>query len=131
MVEATGLPKEYSHYVFCQYQFGSQQSEPIIIPPLVQVGADKLPERLQRFEHTQTFSLEASEELVELVENGALAVEVWGHRRSGFVDLSAASSSDDNDTRKTKSFPERSVAETADVCSGNLHLNPTLSSVIV
>ena len=50
MVEATGLPKEYSHYVFCQYQFWMEE-EPMIIPPLVHAGLDILSDKVQRFDH--------------------------------------------------------------------------------
>ncbi len=51
-MEATGLPKEYSHYVFCQYQFWKEE-EAMIIPPLVQAGLEKLSDKIQRFEHVQ------------------------------------------------------------------------------
>lgn len=49
-MEASGLPKEYSHYVFCQYQFWKEEG-PMIIPPLVQTGLDKLSEKIQHFDH--------------------------------------------------------------------------------
>jgi len=52
VVEATGLPKEYCHYVFCQYRFWNQE-EPMIIPPLVQSITEKLPDGVQKFEHSQ------------------------------------------------------------------------------
>ena len=52
VLEASGLPKEYCHYVFCQYQFWNEEN-PLIIPPLVQSGQEKVTDRLQRFEHCQ------------------------------------------------------------------------------
>ena len=52
VVEATGLPKEYCHYVFCQYRFWNQE-EPMIIPPLVQSITEKLSDGVQKFEHSQ------------------------------------------------------------------------------
>lgn len=53
VVEATtGLPKEYCHYVFCQYRFWNQE-EPMIIPPLVQSITEKLADGVQKFEHYQ------------------------------------------------------------------------------
>lgn len=52
VVEATGLPKEYSHYVFCQYQFW-HEDEPMIIPPLIPAALDKLSDKVQRFDHKQ------------------------------------------------------------------------------
>ena len=52
VIEATGLPKEYCHYVFCQYKFWGQD-EALIIPPLVQSGVNRLPDGMQRFDHSQ------------------------------------------------------------------------------
>lgn len=80
----------------------------MIIPPLVQPGPEKLTDRVQRFEHSKTFIIDVSEELLEFIESGTLAVEVWGHRRSGFMEMqSLASPSDDPDTKRPKSLPEQ------------------------
>lgn len=110
IVEASGLPREYSHYVFCQYQFWGE-GEPMIIPPLVQPGPEKLPDRVQRFEHHHVFNVDVTEELLEFIDNGTLSVEVWGHRRSGFMEmqnnLPSSSSADDSDVKRPKTLPER------------------------
>jgi len=52
VVEASGLPKEYSHYVFCQYQFWREE-QAMIIPPLVHAGLERPSDKIQRFDHTQ------------------------------------------------------------------------------
>lgn len=107
VVEAAGLPREYSHYVFCQYQFWGQ-SEPIIIPPLVQPGPEQLPDRVQKFDHSEVFHVDVTEELLEFIDNGALSVEVWGHRRSGFMEMqNPVAAGDDSDVKRTKSLPEQ------------------------
>jgi len=56
----------------------------------------------------QTFTVEITDEFLDFVEEGTLAVEVWGHRRSGFHDLAiAAALNEDSEMRRPKSFPER------------------------
>ncbi len=56
----------------------------------------------------QDFTVEISEDFLDFIEEGALAVEVWGHRRSGFHDMGAAvSPSEDSELHRPKSFPER------------------------
>lgn len=47
-----GLPKEYCHYMFCQYKFWGE-NDATIIPPLLQ--QDKLPDGVQRFNHTKVW----------------------------------------------------------------------------
>ena len=80
----------------------------MIIPPLVQPGPEKLPDRVQRFEHSQVFNTEVTEELLEFIDNGTLSVEVWGHRRSGFMEMqNPSSTSDDTDVKRPKTLPER------------------------
>ena len=113
VVEASGLPREYSHYVFCLYQFWGEY-EPMIIPPMVQPGPKKLPGRVQRFEHSQVFNVDVTEELLEFIDNGTLSVEVWGHRRTGFMEMQNNPPSSDDDTciKKLKTLPERLVRVT-------------------
>ena len=48
--------------------------------------------------------MEVTEDLLEFTQDGALSVEVWGHRR-GF-DLSAAAN-EEGEGGRPKSFPER------------------------
>ena len=51
--------------------------------------------------------MEVTEDFLDFLEEGALAVEVWGHRRSGFNELMAAPASDEVEALRHKSFPER------------------------
>lgn len=56
----------------------------------------------------QSFMVDVSEEFLDFIEECTLAVEVWGHRRSGFLDINASSlATEDGDLRRPKSFPER------------------------
>ena len=50
-----------------------------------------------------------TEELLEFIDNGTLSVEVWGHRRSGFMEMqnNPPSSADDTDVKRPKNLPER------------------------
>eukprot|EP00731_Ephydatia_muelleri_P010946 Em0005g1532a len=98
LVEAVGLPKEYCHYMFCQYKFWGE-NDATIIPPLLQ--QDKLPDGVQRFNHTKVVKFEVTEEFLEFLDEGVLSVEVWGHRRSGF------SENGQTVEDKSKTFSER------------------------
>lgn len=56
----------------------------------------------------QTFTTDISEEFLDFIEDGALSVEVWGHRRSGFPDMISPSlASEESEQRREKSFPEK------------------------
>ncbi|CAI8000043.1 Kinesin-like protein KIF13B [Geodia barretti] len=107
VIESSGLPKEYCHYVFCQYQFWGQE-EPMIIPPLQgSINSDqKIVDKVQ-FSHSQTFTVEITEDFLSHVEEGVLGVEVWGHRRSGFMDLPMPPGDPENEGKRQKSFPEK------------------------
>ncbi|XP_072317029.1 kinesin-like protein KIF13A isoform X2 [Eucyclogobius newberryi] len=84
--EATGLPFNLSHFVFCQYTFW-EQGEPTVAPPMVS------PDRQQprgpdaqltvQFEHTKDFVVNVTDEFLEFISDGALTIEVWGHRCAG------------------------------------------------
>ena len=58
----------------------------------------------------QTFTVEVTEDFLEYLETGVLAVEVWGHRRSGFIETGLVSGPDDAvEGRRPKSFLERCI----------------------
>uniref|UniRef100_UPI0035901023 kinesin-like protein KIF13A n=1 Tax=Myxine glutinosa TaxID=7769 RepID=UPI0035901023 len=85
--EAVGLPADLSHFVFCQYQSWNKPT-PIVVPPIIDADtpskADVPGIRLQgsvKFDYSEDFSFPVTEELVELLADGALAIEVWGHRQ--------------------------------------------------
>ena len=90
--------------MFCQYQF-FDEVEAMIIPPLIQPGPEKLKDRIQRFEHSKTFIIDVTEELLEFIDSSTLAVEVWGHGRSTFMEMQSLASP--NDDTKLKSLPEQ------------------------
>uniref|UniRef100_A0AAV2MDB0 Kinesin family member 13A n=1 Tax=Knipowitschia caucasica TaxID=637954 RepID=A0AAV2MDB0_KNICA len=84
--EATGLPFNLSHFVFCQYTFW-EQGEPTVAPPMVS------PDRHQprgpdaqftvQFDHSKDFVVHVSDDFLEFISEGALTIEVWGHRCAG------------------------------------------------
>ncbi|XP_019849545.1 PREDICTED: kinesin-like protein KIF13B [Amphimedon queenslandica] len=106
VIEASGLPAAYSHNLFCQYKFWGQE-EALIIPPLIPSmgGADSVhpPDGVHQFQHHQTFNIEVTEDFLEYINDGALAVEVWGHRRSGFDSVPDA----EEDSKRPRSLSER------------------------
>ncbi|XP_063048760.1 kinesin-like protein KIF13A [Engraulis encrasicolus] len=77
--EATGLPARLSNFVFCQYSFW-EQAEPTVAPPLV--SPDTPPPSPDdanytvRFHHCRDYVVSVSEELVEYISEGCLAIEV-------------------------------------------------------
>ncbi|RUS88910.1 hypothetical protein EGW08_003349, partial [Elysia chlorotica] len=84
--EARGLPLALSNFVFCQYSFWSE-AEACVVPPEINPDTSQ-----QRDEHTANFSFNherhfrvpITEEFIEHCSEGALSIEVWGHRSSGF-----------------------------------------------
>ncbi|XP_046960602.1 kinesin-like protein KIF13B isoform X2 [Vanessa cardui] len=91
--QASGLPPSLSNFVFCQYSLWGG-GEPVVVAP--QVSADTPPApaaapaspRHQlvtfRFDHRRDFTVPLTEEFVEHCAEGALSIEVWGHRSAGF-----------------------------------------------
>lgn len=92
--QASGLPPSLSHYVFCQYAFWGYP-EPKVVPPKTTMASIELPvagigtqsnnqKDTMMFEHEETFNVPITEELIEHCAEGALSIEVWGHRSAGF-----------------------------------------------
>ncbi|KAJ6640612.1 Kinesin-like protein KIF13A [Pseudolycoriella hygida] len=79
---ACGLPLSLSNFVFCQYTFWGHQET------VVPVINSELPSHNQNmtfnFEHTQDYTVSINEEFLEHCAEGALSIEVWGHRSAGF-----------------------------------------------
>ncbi|XP_055871121.1 kinesin-like protein KIF13A isoform X6 [Biomphalaria glabrata] len=84
--EARGLPLALSNFVFCQYSFWGE-SEPCVVPPYIN------PDTVSRkddhtvnfvFNHEKLFRVPITEEFMEHCADGALSIEVWGHRSQGF-----------------------------------------------
>uniref|UniRef100_W5MNR2 Kinesin family member 13A n=1 Tax=Lepisosteus oculatus TaxID=7918 RepID=W5MNR2_LEPOC len=84
--EATGLPLNLSNFVFCQYTFWDQ-SEPTVAPPMVNPDKpspkNKDVQFTVKFEHCKDYVVHVTEEFLEFMSEGALAIEVWGHRCAG------------------------------------------------
>lgn len=75
--QASGLPPSLSNFVFCQYNFWNHP-ETVVVPPIVDSHES------YKFEHTKDFVIPLTEEFIEHCAEGALSIEVWGHRSPGF-----------------------------------------------
>uniref|UniRef100_A0A914XCF0 Kinesin-like protein unc-104 n=1 Tax=Plectus sambesii TaxID=2011161 RepID=A0A914XCF0_9BILA len=92
--EASSLPPELSHFVFCQYSFFPHRlgEEVVAAPhfdansaPVDKVYKAQAPSSCMfQFEHEKDFVVEVTEEFLEHVTEDALSIEVWGHRSSGY-----------------------------------------------
>ncbi|XP_073422193.1 kinesin-like protein KIF13A isoform X2 [Dendrobates tinctorius] len=84
--EATGLPLNLSNFVFCQYTFWDQP-EPSVAPPMVNPDMpsprNKEAQFTVKFAHSKDYLVNITEEFLEFISEGALAIEVWGHRCAG------------------------------------------------
>uniref|UniRef100_A0A671SL66 Kinesin-like protein KIF13B n=1 Tax=Sinocyclocheilus anshuiensis TaxID=1608454 RepID=A0A671SL66_9TELE len=78
VLQATGLPQHLSNFVFCQYHFWEQQ-EPVFIAPEVGLTApsSREPQSLVVFDN-----LAVTEDFLEFLMDGAVAVEVYGHKQA-------------------------------------------------
>uniref|UniRef100_A0A668A8M0 Kinesin family member 13A n=1 Tax=Myripristis murdjan TaxID=586833 RepID=A0A668A8M0_9TELE len=84
--EATGLPLNLSNFVFCQYTFW-EQAEPTVAPPMVSpdTPSSRSPDAqfTVQFDHCKDYVVHVTDEFLEFISDGALAIEVWGHRCAG------------------------------------------------
>ncbi|KAL4218427.1 Kinesin-like protein kif13b [Mactra antiquata] len=84
--EAKGLPKDLSNFVFCQYTFWGND-DPISVPPEINPDSsvsDRKNTKCIQFGHERDFKVYMSEEFIEHAQEGALSIEVWGHKVVGF-----------------------------------------------
>ncbi|XP_065769221.1 kinesin-like protein KIF13A isoform X3 [Muntiacus reevesi] len=84
--EATGLPLNLSNFVFCQYTFWDQCESTVAAPvvdPEVPSPQSKDAQYTVTFSHCKDYVVNVTEEFLEFISDGALAIEVWGHRCSG------------------------------------------------
>ncbi|XP_025092061.1 kinesin-like protein KIF13A isoform X3 [Pomacea canaliculata] len=84
--DARGLPPALSHFVFCQYNFWGH-SEAVVVPP--EINPDYINKKDDDsvsfiFNHEKVFRVPITEEFIEFSSDGALSIEVWGHRSHGF-----------------------------------------------
>ncbi|KAK4871535.1 hypothetical protein RN001_015659 [Aquatica leii] len=87
--QASGLPLSLSHFVFCQYSFWNHP-DPIVVAPTVPELHQHIHRAGQKdsmsfkFDHVRDFTVPITEEFLEHCAEGALSIEVWGHRSAGF-----------------------------------------------
>ncbi|MBN3317267.1 KI13B protein, partial [Atractosteus spatula] len=85
ILQATGLPQYLSNFVFCQYSFWDQ-SEPIIVAPEVDPSASspasKDPQCMVVFDHCKELAVTVSEDFIEYLTEGAVAIQVYGHKQT-------------------------------------------------
>ncbi|XP_077009006.1 kinesin-like protein KIF13B [Tamandua tetradactyla] len=82
ILQATGLPQHLSLFVFCKYNFWDQQ-EPVTVAPEVDTSSSpvsKEPQCMVVFDHCNEFSVNITEDFIEHLSEGALAIEVYGHK---------------------------------------------------
>uniref|UniRef100_A0A672Q1M2 Kinesin family member 13B n=1 Tax=Sinocyclocheilus grahami TaxID=75366 RepID=A0A672Q1M2_SINGR len=84
ILQATGLPQYLSNFVFCQYSFWDQ-AEPIIVAPEVDPSASfsssKDPHCMVVFDSCKN-AVTVTEDFIEYLTEGAVAIEVFGHRQA-------------------------------------------------
>uniref|UniRef100_A0A4W6DM40 Kinesin family member 13A n=1 Tax=Lates calcarifer TaxID=8187 RepID=A0A4W6DM40_LATCA len=84
--EATGLPLNLSNFVFCQYTFW-EHGEPTVAPPMVSPDrpSPRSPDAqfTVQFDHCKDYVVHVTDEFLEFISDGALDIEVWGHRCAG------------------------------------------------
>ncbi|KAM6464922.1 kinesin-like protein KIF13B isoform 2-T2 [Liasis olivaceus] len=83
ILQATGLPQHLSNFVFCKYSFWDQL-EPVIVAPEMDPSLSpisKEPRCMVVFDHCNEFSINITEDFMEYLSDGALAIEVYGHKQ--------------------------------------------------
>ncbi|XP_047243681.1 kinesin-like protein KIF13B isoform X4 [Girardinichthys multiradiatus] len=85
ILQATGLPRHLSNFVFCQYHFWGLE-EPVFTAPEVasssSSSASRDPQCTVVFDSTKELAVAASEDLLEFLADGAVAIEVYGHKQA-------------------------------------------------
>lgn len=85
ILQATGLPRHLSNFVFCQYHFWGVE-EPVFTAPEVasssSSSASKDPQCTVVFDSAKELSVPVSEDLLEFLADGAVAIEVYGHKQT-------------------------------------------------
>uniref|UniRef100_A0A8C8JDM0 Kinesin family member 13Ba n=1 Tax=Oncorhynchus tshawytscha TaxID=74940 RepID=A0A8C8JDM0_ONCTS len=85
ILQATGLPQYLSNFVFCQYSFWDQ-AEPVIVAPEVDPSASSPSSKdahcMVVFDSCKEMGVSVTEEFIEYLTEGAVAMEVYGHRQA-------------------------------------------------
>ncbi|XP_063219921.1 kinesin-like protein KIF13A isoform X3 [Bacillus rossius redtenbacheri] len=109
--QASGLPLSLSNFVFCQYSFWGHPDS-IAVPPVVNpeepvhssFGRDSM---TFKFDHTRDFVVAVNEEFIEHCSDGALSIEVWGHRCAGFTKTKEGWEVEQQQLAKARSLADR------------------------
>ncbi|XP_055528668.1 kinesin-like protein KIF13A isoform X2 [Wyeomyia smithii] len=80
--QASGLPLYLSNFVFCQYSFWNH--DVAVVPATNQEVAAHNQNSTFKFDHEADYIVAVNEEFLEHCTDGALSIEVWGHRSVGF-----------------------------------------------
>lgn len=89
---AVGIPPALSHFLFCQYKFFKDE-EYTVVPSIEEsriLQTKKTAALDFRFEHERIVQVCVDEELLEYCEEGALSIEVYGHKAKGFYSAKEA-----------------------------------------
>ncbi|XP_075454796.1 kinesin-like protein KIF13B isoform X2 [Ascaphus truei] len=85
VLQATGLPQHLTNFVFCHYTFWDQP-DPVTVAPEVDPSTSspisKEPQCMVVFDHCTEFAVNITEDFLEYLSEGALAIDVYGHRQS-------------------------------------------------
>ncbi|KAI3364074.1 hypothetical protein L3Q82_010899, partial [Scortum barcoo] len=85
ILQANGLPRHLSNFVFCQYHFWGQE-EPVFIAPEVAPSCSsptsRDPQCTVVFDSAKELSVTVTEEFLEFLAEGAVAIEVYGHKQA-------------------------------------------------
>ncbi|XP_076027020.1 kinesin-like protein KIF13B isoform X2 [Genypterus blacodes] len=85
ILQASCLPRYLSNFVFCQYHFWGQE-EPVFVAPEMEVpsqsSASRDPQCTVVFDNAKELSVSVSEDFVEFLADGAVAIEVYGHKQA-------------------------------------------------
>ncbi|XP_028998063.1 kinesin-like protein KIF13B isoform X2 [Betta splendens] len=84
LLQATGLPRHLSNFVFCLYHFWGQEEDTFVAPEVAPSSASSAstdPQCTVVFDSAQEFSVPVSEDFVDFLAEGSLAIEVYGHKQ--------------------------------------------------
>ncbi|XP_068610131.1 kinesin-like protein KIF13B [Brachionichthys hirsutus] len=85
ILQASGLPRHLSNFVFCQYHFWGLE-EPVFIAPEVEPSSppstSRDPQCTVVFDNAKELSVSVTEDFLEFSSEGAVAIEVYGHKQA-------------------------------------------------
>uniref|UniRef100_A0A8C4RSF8 Kinesin family member 13Ba n=1 Tax=Erpetoichthys calabaricus TaxID=27687 RepID=A0A8C4RSF8_ERPCA len=88
ILQATGLPHFLSKFVFCKYCFWGQLDPTSVAPEVDTLNSSPAVKDLQSmvvFDHSKTFSIASTEDFIDYLTEGALAIEVYGHKQTSLL----------------------------------------------